>query len=292
MAWLEDTFGGTDPYGITRATQAYEAWLNSPWGQKWQTDTDAANAEQQRRYNEEFGLRKKQLDQNYALALRNAKTQEEATRLNREYQRAQLQLAREQFEFNKGMEQSKLGLDYLKTQVDYQNSPDNYFKLMDLRAGASQRQDVPIFLQNLFSNVQAPAWQTPGGTPTPGSVQAGAAALTGQSSGASTASGAGSSAPKDPAMQAAIAALKASPPSGTQGYSDQDKDALAIIGAIYGRGFGALGPQALEQAGDVGQRLLGAGGRRLGYDPAMAQEDYTRSRWLGGGSGGYSAAAA
>ncbi len=65
------------------------------------------------------------------------------------------------------IQRGTLGLEYLKTATEYASTPDNYFKLADFMRGASQRQDVPIFMQSLLEGVQMPAWTTQGGVPVP-----------------------------------------------------------------------------------------------------------------------------
>jgi hypothetical protein len=65
---------------------------------------------------------------------------------------------------------AQLGLGWVTQAVEYASTPENYWKLADFQAGASERQDVPIALQNLMAGVQGAAFQQPGGTPTPNNI--------------------------------------------------------------------------------------------------------------------------
>lgn len=56
------------------------------------------------------------------------------------------------------------GLGYL-TAAAKMRGPEDYLQQADFLRGASQRQDVPIFLQNLMQGVGGASFQAPGGAP-------------------------------------------------------------------------------------------------------------------------------
>lgn len=282
----------TSPSGsIPSGVGTMDEFLGTSYGQSWlQANREAAGyqrevlAEQIKSRSETNKLRAREIAVREGEAKANAWYQREQTKLGWAAQRLDEEIQRGRL----SLDQSKLGLDYLMADAELRSTPDNYFKLMDFQAGAQARQDVPIFLQRLIENTtgaQSPGnagQPAPGGTPTPGSAQQAIAALTGQANpSGGSGSGGGTAQSTDPRLAAILAAVKAAPPSGTEGYSDQDKTALGVIQALYQQGFGSLGPQALESAGKTGRALIAAGGRRLGYDPTMAFEDYQNSRYQG-----------
>lgn len=284
---------------ISSGVGTMDEFLGTSYGQSWlQANREAAGyqrevlAEQIKARAETNKLRAKEIAVREGEAKANAWYQREQTKLGWAAQRLDEEIQRGRL----SLDQSKLGLDYLMADAEFRSTPDNYFKLMDFQAGASQRQDVPIFLQRLVENTtgaqspQNPGQPAPGGTPTAGSAQQAIAALTGQAQ--PSGGGGGESAPKstDPRLAAILAAVKAAPPSGTDGWNDQDKTALGVIQSLYQQGFGSLGPQALESAGKTGRALLAAGGKRLGYDPSMAFEDYVNSRYQGSSGRAFGAA--
>lgn len=59
---------------------------------------------------------------------------------------------------------AETGLGYLKTAAEMRG-PADYLQQADFLRGASQRQDVPIFLQNLMQSVGGATFQAPGGAP-------------------------------------------------------------------------------------------------------------------------------
>lgn len=59
---------------------------------------------------------------------------------------------------------AETGLGYL-TAAAKMRGPEDYLQQADFLRGASQRQDVPIFLQNLMNSVGGAAFQAPGGAP-------------------------------------------------------------------------------------------------------------------------------
>jgi hypothetical protein len=78
------------------------------------------------------------------------------------YQEREVELALLQHQIALG----QLGESYIKDAVEYASTPDNYWKLLDFQAGASQRQDVPLALQALAGQTSLAAFQEHGGTPT------------------------------------------------------------------------------------------------------------------------------
>lgn len=179
-----------------------------------------------------------------------------------------------QFEKTFGLDQGKLGLSYLQTAATLASTPKNYFELADFAAGASERQDVPVFLQKLQAGVTAPSGLSAyGGTPQTLGVGGASAMLTGGGTSNST-----GNATTDPNLKDALAVAKAMPPSQMSGLNAHDSAALNAIAAIYHRGPQALASGSLESLSPVELSLFESGGKRLGFDPASWQQGYQRTR--------------
>lgn len=64
----------------------------------------------------------------------------------------------------------QLGFDYFKEDVRLRSTPRNWAELADFEAGASSRQDVPVFLQNLTAGVENRPYGPLGSVPISGSA--------------------------------------------------------------------------------------------------------------------------
>jgi hypothetical protein len=83
----------------------------------------------------------------------------------------------------------------------------------------------------------------------------------------------------DPALAAALATVKATPPSNTSGYSPDDLRAMDIIGSIYATGGQAMGPQVYESLSPAQKALFQSSGRKQGFSPELFEQQITRSRF-------------
>jgi hypothetical protein len=127
---------------------------------------------------------------------------------------------------------AETGLDYLKTAATMRG-PENYLQQADFLRGASQRQDVPIFLQNLARGTSGAAFQAPGGAPQ-GATMANLIARLGGNAAAAV-----GGAPAAGGVPAAGGA------TGT-GPSGQDASFLNAARQIAQKGFHTLAPGTLE----------------------------------------------
>lgn len=158
------------------------------------------------------------------------------------------------------MEGGKLGLGYLTTAANMRG-PENYLQQADFLRGASQRQDVPIFMQNLLTGVSNAGFQAPGGAPAGLTMQGLIAKMTG----GGAAGGAGGSGP-----------------------TGQDATFLQSVRDLAQRGLHSLQPGALERLSPTELGVLksatefsGDGGPAWSWDDLMKQ--YSSSR-IGQGS--------
>ena len=98
---------------------------------------------------------------NAALA---AKTQRYGIDMDRLTATERIALEREMGYGDLGIRSGQLGLGYLDTASQLRG-PENYLESVDFMRGASQRQDVPVFLQSLMNGGVLPGFQAPGGSP-------------------------------------------------------------------------------------------------------------------------------
>lgn len=205
---------------------------------------------------------------------------------------------------------SQLGLDYIKTGVEYASTPNNYWKLLDFQAGASQRQDVPLALQALSGSINQPAFQQAGGQPTPnnpndmfsllgftpptataGSPPTSTVTATGVSAppAASTIGAAGMQAvtqgapssntiaPMSAPQAAAMGVVQNVPPSSTAGWNPQDVSALNTIMGLYANP-NQVAPGAWDSTDPVTKALTLSGIQRGGGDPRLFLDQLTKLR--------------
>lgn len=93
-----------------------------------------------------------------------AKTQRYGIDMDRLTATERIALEREMGYGDLGIRSGQLGLGYLDTASQLRG-PENYLQAADFMRGASQRQDVPVFLQSLMSGGVMPGFQAPGGSP-------------------------------------------------------------------------------------------------------------------------------
>ncbi len=155
------------------------------------------------------------------------------------YKQQQVQLAEKAFK----LEQANLGFEYLKFSSTLQG-PANYFQGADFARGASQRQDVPLFLQMLDKNLAAPQFQ-------------------GQAQGS----------PEAMSTDTLKRDLLGNPLK-----ESQDASALAAIKGIFDRGSRVLDPGVIESLDKDELAAFASGGGKLGYDVPRWLRDYQRSK--------------
>lgn len=290
--------GGGYSGGGGLASDGSEAWANAAEHQGWMDEQTLAN-------------QRLQIENAYKVGMANARNDAERNKIQKWYNERQVELALLQHSIAQG----QLGLGYLTQAVQWANSPDNYFKLLDFQAGARERQDVPLYLQALLNNTQQAPFQLQkgqpvahqtadllqalgysggvkmgkGGLPTqqapsvgalnvsPTGAFAPAAAGAAAQQPVSYGKGAGQSRDVDPRSAATQAILKASPPSLAAGYSAQDLGALNAIAQLYSAPQ-KIQPGQWESLAPTAKRLTLAGISRLGGDPSIFLDTLQKSR--------------
>lgn len=152
------------------------------------------------------------------------------------YKQRQIELA----EKAHSLAQANLGFEYLKFASTI-GGPENYFQASDFARGATERQDVPVFLQNLLSNMQEgnAAFGAQGGTPDPKTAESLIAKLTGSTP-------TGDTQRKDAAALQAMGSLFQTGAHRISGLQNLDPNELALIGSA-GTKLGYDVPQWLRQ---------------------------------------------
>ncbi len=143
---------------------------------------DRASREDARRFDAGQAQAKATLDQNYKLAMMNARTQEQQFQITSQYQAANVELGQRQTEFNQNMGQrqtefnTNTGLaqaNIAKGMVDTAASlsgADNLFEAFDLNRGYGSMQETPGFLEALRNNTRLRDFGAQGGAPAPKTI--------------------------------------------------------------------------------------------------------------------------
>lgn len=242
---------------------------------------DRASAEDARRFDANLNQQKAQIDNSYKLGMMNARTQQEQLQITREYQQANIELAKQRLQFeqqtserdfgqrqyefntNTGLSQAKLGYDLIGTAAQLRG-PENYFQAAEYARGVSGSPETSTFLSALQNNTRLADYGMQGGQPNPETLGTLQAKLTGGQ-------GVGASA------------------SGGQATTDNNGNYLAQIGNVAAKGAHQLGPGSLERLTGTEQKLFTSGLDELGYDSNTFLDQYRRSR-VGQGIGGTRAA--
>lgn len=246
--------------------------------------------EERRRWDSEYKQKQTQVDNQYELAKRSAKTAEAAQALDDWYKRESAGLARERlaqdrFEFEKtnelankqfgqqqyeftanlGQRQSEFdrtfGLDQARLGYDVTNmgaqlrGPENYYQAADFARGVAGQPETATFLNALQNNTRMADFGAQGGLPNPETLGTLQAKLTGGNSAGNA-------------------------------YHD---NTLASIGNIAAKGAHQLGAGSLESLTDTERSLFSSGLDKLGIDKATFLNQYGRSR-VGQGLGSSRAA--
>jgi hypothetical protein len=151
-----------NPDGTPNAEDLARATRESSGLQRWlmdqkMADASAAREQQQAQFMQSLALQKEQIE-----------IQWEELALSKGVQYANTWKAEQEVRLQEGalqIQAGNLGLDYLKTAVEWASTPDNYYKLLDFEMGAKGRQDVPMYLQALENAAGVRGFGTPGGMP-------------------------------------------------------------------------------------------------------------------------------
>lgn len=262
---LGNTIGRT-PTGaaLPSVSQAQQQQSNAAQAQA----LEAYFAEERRRWDADYSQKQKNIDNQYDLARRSAKTAEAAQALDDWYKRESAALARERltqdkYEFDKtheldvqkfGLDQAKLGYDLIGTAAQLRG-PENYFAAAEYARGVSGNPQTSTFLSALQNNTKMADYGAQGGLPNPET----------------------------------LGTLTAKLNAGGNAVTDNSGNYLAQVGNIAAKGAHQLGPGSLESLTDTERSLFGSGLDELGVDKATFLDQYRRSR-VGQGIAGVRAA--
>jgi hypothetical protein len=220
------------------------------------------------------GMEKKQIEAQIADSKRGLDNQIKIAELNDRTSRygidertkvelAQLEQNDRQFWANHGLEMQRFGLDTAKAFTEYGRTYDDIWALQDLKHAVGR-----------VSNNQGPAPLASHGSPHAktwedfnvlrqyggGDAQSGGGAGMGDGGG-------------DPRVKAATGIMKALPPSESQGQDGQDWSELRAIESLYL----SAKPKQVEMLGTERRKAAQAGLGRLGYNPALVEEERRRA---------------
>lgn len=232
-------------------------------------------AEQKRQADRDYGLKKRELDQQYQISQQNARTAKERNEIDKWYNQQQVQLAQQrlseegrQFDqrlaFDKqtqaenlGLNQAKLGYDVLGMQAQLRG-PQDYFQASELARGVAAQPGTATFLNALKNNAHLVGYGEQAGIPDKVSVNSLAAKLGG------------------PQIIPGTGAAAAST-SGGGPLSNEDAN-LGAIRNLYAAGAHKLGAGSLERLTDTELKLLQSGIGASGGDLGTFMDQYRRSR--------------
>ena len=212
---------------------------------------------------------RRQVDNTYRVAMMNARTTQEQANLTREYQRAQVDLAKQRLSFDErtserdfGQRRHEFGVntglrqaDLAKSMIDTAASlsgPDKPFEAYDLNRGYGSMQETPVFLSSLRNNTALRAFGEQGGAPAPKTL--------------------------DSLM------AKMSPGYGQSAEARTMENALAAAGDIALAGGHKIGAGVLESLNDDEASSLLSGVGKAGFNRGAFLSDWRRSR-IGQGIG-------
>jgi hypothetical protein len=246
-----------------QAVEAYDKYI-ATLTRAWEESSGL----QRRQIESQIEDAKKGRENAMAIAQLNAQTSRYGTDVQAQTRMAELRQNQAQFD-------QTHGLDVAKAYTAYSQTPDMMFARNDF-VNALGRTNAGLGVKPMSTGGAQPhakTWEDFAalqGFNTP-AVQAGRS----QGGGGgmqSTASGGGGG--KDQRTSAVNAIMKAIPPSDGDGNDGQDWEALNAIRSLYA----ARRPGSVEGLGKERQKIANAGLARLGYDPALINEDYLRTR--------------
>lgn len=250
-----------------QAVQAYDAYI-ARLTQTWQESSGL----QRKQIEAQIEDAKKARENALAIAQMQDATSRYGTDTSRDLRLAELRQNQRQFDATHALDMQRYGLDVAKAYTEYSRTPDMMFARNDFM-NAMARTGQGLHPQNVMSQGTPHAktwadWTALAGYNTP-TVQAG------RSQG-----GGGSMAPQGPTgggtdqrQKAVQEIMKAMPPSDGDGYDGQDWEALNAIRSLYA----ARRPGDVERLGKERQKIANAGLARMGYDPALVNEDRMRT---------------
>jgi hypothetical protein len=218
--------------------------------------------EDARRFNATLQWQQDQVKNTYRTNLMNARTQADQQAATAEYQRAQVDLAKQRLDFDRkkhdddfGLSQAKLGYDLIGTAANLRG-PENYFAASNYARGVAGQPGTAGFLSALQSNAKLAGF------------------------------GAQSGVPQAETLGTITARLQGGAAPGIGSYHRQIQD----IGAA---GAHKLGAGSLEQLSPMEMKLFTGGletadDRGVAFDASTFLDQYRRSRI--GNSGNYRAA--
>jgi hypothetical protein len=223
--------------------------------------------EQRRQADQNYGLQKQQLDQQYQISLRSAKNASEVAAANKWYNQQQVQLAQQRLAEDQRQFNTKTGYDLLST-LSQLRGPANYFQASDYSRGASQMPGTPTFLNALATNtsLNPTAYGQQGGVPTPESYSSLIAKLGGDVSGGTVNS------------QGYAQTPGAAASGGATSGQTQQNNALAAITGIAAKGAHQLAPGSLENLTPTEMGIFTSGLDKIGADVPTFLTQYSRSR--------------
>jgi len=235
-----------------------------------------ASNEDARRFDLNYGLnrqgnalRAKEINNQYQLGLRNAKTNEQRLALDRWYQQQQVELSK-----------ARLGYDTLNMAAQLRG-PADYVQASNFARGVANQPGTIGFLSALRNNVNLPGFGAQQGVPQAESIDTLTQKLTGSfqagTGGAANASGGSVNTGGGGAGTTAVSGGGVAPQT--------QADALQSgASALYAQGAHKLGGGALEQLTPTELSLLQSGVEGAGGDWSMFLDQYKRSR-VGQGTG-------
>jgi hypothetical protein len=266
MAWFEtgNALSNSIGVGVSRAPTQTASYRGAGSTASQTRDLENYLAEQKRQNDREYGLKKRDLDQQYKIAKMNAKTARERNEIDKWYNEQQVSIARDRlaqedrhFQQEFGLKQAQLGYDVLGMQAQLRG-PEDYFAASNLSRGVAAQPGTATFLNALRDNSKLAAFGAQAGAPDAVSVNSLSAKLGG------------------PQL---IPGTSTAAPSSTSGV-DSLHSQIQQIGAA---GAHKLGAGALERLTDTELKLLQSGLGTVGpdgkaFDVATFMDQYRRSR--------------
>lgn len=273
------------PTGSTNNSNVLGAFGSSGLGQGMADALASYEANARAAADFDMDMKKKELD----LRVQQLRQQGRTAEANAEYQKGQLELAKQRLAWEKEIETKKFNLSRAETLAKFNSGPDMMFMRTDVlnalaraglgagpaplsAAGAPRMRTVQDF--NAAENGtwngtnSGPSVGGPGAYPTlTRSLPADAGG------GGASSSGGGTANQADPRLTAATAVMKAIQPSETGGTDENDMAALAAIENIYR----AAKPGTLQRMRPGQREAFSAGLSRLGFYAPDAVADMQRA---------------
>ena len=272
------TSGQAFNFGAQAANAAYPNAGSSQYNAQLAWLAEIMGVENTRQFNEQQQRQKEQIQNQYKIALMNARNQNEVAEANRKYQEAQVQLARDRLQFEReqqaqefGLKQANLGYNLIGTLAQLRG-PSNYFAASNLARNTAAQPGTSTFLNALQNNSRLAGFGAQAGAPQAETYNTLTAKLTGQDTGTGAGGGAATTG------QAGVAGSLT-----TGGRNAEDNAYLNQIHGIAARGAHRLSAGTFEQLSPTEQQLFLSGLETAdengnAYDAATFLDQYRRSR--------------